>query len=230
MGIEFPVIDASKLFDDPLLGRLMNQIQRGDEDAVRAALKAGVSPNVKGNDGAAPIFFALWPRSTSVLKILLEAGADPMSRRGKNAAPLNYAVRRSDLAFAKLLLDYKADPNSPGENGRVPLVDAMDFETPGMIELLAASGADINAVQGFDSMFLTAVARQNWAAATSLINLGADVHWKRKTGHTGLDFICKSMPRFTDEAINQPRFRPLVAALTKRGIALPCPDQAKRWQ
>lgn len=229
MGIEFPVIDAGQYFDDPALAQLMNKIQLGDEDAVRAALKSGVSPNVKGKDGMRPIYFALWPKTTGVLKILLDAGADPMARRDKNAAPLNFAVRRSDISFAKMLLAYKADPNSPGENGRLPMVDAMDFATPGMVELLAASGANINAIAGFDSMFLTAILRNNWDAAASLIKLGVDVNWKRGTGQTGLDIICSAMPRFTDEAINKARFKPIVDALAKRGVSLPCPDQAKRW-
>src|SRR5512141_1267351 len=60
---------------------------------VRALLQAGVSPNVRDEDGRTPLFSAVLGGSIGLVGLLLEAGAGVSLRDNQGFTPLHFAAQ-----------------------------------------------------------------------------------------------------------------------------------------
>src|SRR5690242_11484072 len=101
---------------------------------------------------------------------------------GEDAAELFRAIRNDDLAYLKSHVA-KIHINARDRRGATLLMHAAAFGSAEVMELLMASGADVNAHNDFDATALL------WAAHDSekarlLIGHGADVNARSKQGRT----------------------------------------------
>ena len=129
-------------------------------ESVVILLKRGADPNLSSN-GESPLYLAI-ARETRILKTLLEYGADPNTKTKLSYTPLGraaackpdifrtlkknggYVGRFPDCGVAlKLLLAAGAKVNEPGWHGNPPITEAVYWNNPESVRLLAQAGADI---------------------------------------------------------------------------------------
>lgn len=111
------------------------------------------------------------------LEYLLQYGANPELRDDKGKSVLNHAVSFESYrslhmtrAITKLLLEHGANPNIVDTSGQSCLNAAMhDLE---LVRLLIEHGADIS--KGKKSVLLSAIAAQDVAAVSMILEAGAD--------------------------------------------------------
>jgi ankyrin repeat protein len=118
----------------------------GDVAEVKRLLKAGADVRKPNGYGVVPMQLAADIASTELIAVLLKAGADPESPNADGETALHRVARAGNVEAAKLLLDAGAKVD-PRENfgGQTPLMWAVARRHPGMVGLLAAKGADVNA-------------------------------------------------------------------------------------
>jgi ankyrin repeat protein len=119
--------------------QLLEAIHRGDTHAVRAALKAGASPNTKATRGATVLMHAAAYAPADAVQALLEAGADVNSVSDAGFTPLMWAA--SDPAKLKLLLAKGADIKAHSKDGNSALILARQNGFTKSIPVLLAAGA-----------------------------------------------------------------------------------------
>ena len=123
---------------------------------------------------------------------LLARGSDLHAKTRWGASALSEAVRRGRIEIAKRLIEHGANINKKDRNGSTPLMGAglLRGREEQVIVFLLNRGAAINAVDRAGS---TAVIRAihgcRYARAGFLIQKGADVHIRDKSGKSALDHL-----------------------------------------
>lgn len=146
-----------------------------DEIAVIDYLLAhGADVNARGDSGYTALHVAAGRGRVRAIERLLKGGADPnaLDVRGP---PLHAAVLQGHADAARALLEGGADPNGRSPDGYTPIMRLADIGLyfPGhteVIKLLAASGADLNAV---DAQGRTVLEGAHRDAVAALIAAGA---------------------------------------------------------
>ena len=151
-------------------------------DAVRAALVAGENPNA----GWLPLRYAIDRPDGQALHALLAGGARA------DARALGYAAISGKPAALESLLDAKAPVNQgyihPGGIHTTALHEAVHAGNPGIVELLIARGADVNAIPSFGYPALNdAVASENMEVIRILMARGANPGLKGFNGTSAKD-------------------------------------------
>ena len=80
-----------------------NLIKRGDEPALRAALEAGLDPNLANQNGWTLLMLAAVEGHVAIGRLLIEKGADLNARNNKHDTALTLATHRGHQLFADLL-------------------------------------------------------------------------------------------------------------------------------
>lgn len=236
MGIKATKLDTSRYFPDPKIAAFVADIQDGNLKRVAEALKGGMNPNVAGNEGIRPLFFIFSASTADVTRALLAAGADPNTRLSGGNTPLYYAVRMENTEFTKALLEWKADPNARVEHNEPIIHEAVLGGQPDQIKLLARAGADINAVWSGTPLYAS-IGAMDWGVAATLLDLGADVHWRSPGGltqYTAAERFCNQLTRSNNPLkatpTNHQAVLELFAAFARRGVVLPCTSEAARFR
>lgn len=146
----------------------------------------------------------------------------------KNVVPLRIAILCAALAAAA--------PHAPAENRQGPptrtasersaanaaLRSAIDSGDVRAVRGAIASGADLNAINGFYTPVVLSLFRQKWEIASLLIDLGARTPTSNKQG-------CRQMGcEATQAAAFASRHAPTLAMLKKRGLDLDAADSDGR--
>ena len=236
MGINASKLDTRRYFSDPKVAAFVADVQDGNLKQVTDMLKAGMSPNVVGNEGFRPLFFVFPARTADVTRALLAAGANPNVRLAGGNTPLYFAVRLENTDFTKALLEAKADPNALAEN-EIPIIhEAVFGGQPEQLKLLAHAGADINVVWG-DTPLYAAIGAMSWRVARTLLDLGADAQWRSPGGLTQYnagESFCNLLTRAQNPLratpTNHQAISELFAAFARRGVVLPCAGEAARFR
>jgi ankyrin repeat protein len=223
-------LDSASYFTDPQAASFVDDVQRGNVARVKAALAAGMNPNVQGHQGFRPIYFVFFAKSPEVLKVLLAAGADPNARLVDGNTPLHFSVRNRDPEFTSALLAAGANPNARGENNRPPIHEAVVQENSAHIPLLASAGADLNAIWGGGTPVMVALEVGQWEQARLLIDLGADLNFKNRRGETALDLACQFIRRVPVNDTNRKGIAGVVQSLSRRNLSLPCEAEVARFR
>ncbi|ORY69131.1 ankyrin repeat-containing domain protein [Leucosporidium creatinivorum] len=84
--------------------------RRGDVDAFRAPLEAGLPPNLTNDKGDTLVMLASYYGHAELVSLLIQHGADPNRINDRGQSPLAGAVFKNELAVIQALLDGGADP------------------------------------------------------------------------------------------------------------------------
>ncbi|WP_188595805.1 ankyrin repeat domain-containing protein [Thermocladium modestius] len=121
---------------DYLSERLLNAAAEGDVGRVKELLGLGVDPNVKNNDGYAPLHYAAIRGNLDVVKYLVEHGADVSARDAGGNTPLHDAAMEGKLDVVKYLVEHGANINARNKDGMTPLDAAMKRRRRDVIDYL----------------------------------------------------------------------------------------------
>jgi ankyrin repeat protein len=117
-----------------------------DVELVRALIKAGANVTLKNQFGTSALTEAAVIGSASAINVLLKAGADPNTKNPEGETPLMAVARSGKVEAASVLLEAGADVNAKEDfGGQSALMWAAAQSQAGMVKLLAAHGADVNA-------------------------------------------------------------------------------------
>jgi hypothetical protein len=120
-------------------------VARGDVDAIKASLAAGVPIDLLAGDGLAPLHWALASTNPLIMGLLLEHGSPVDVRSAEGATPLMNAVQAGAPEKAAFLLDKGADPNARDGRGFTALHRAAEMGHLGITETLLNRGASPDA-------------------------------------------------------------------------------------
>jgi uncharacterized protein len=129
---------------------LADLIRAGNREAVLAAITSPeVDVNAAEPDGSTALLWATYKVDHELVRALLKAGAKANVTTLYGASALGEAVKLGDVELVRMLLDARADPESPNQDGQTALMLASSIGSLKIAELLAAKGANVNAVENF---------------------------------------------------------------------------------
>jgi ankyrin repeat protein len=174
--------------------RLKDAVKRGDTDAVRTLLRAGVDANAADPDGTTPLHWAALAENLEIANLLLTAGAKPAATSRYNITPLALAAEAGNAAIVDRLLEAGVDPNSTSEEDQTALMSAALNGKPEAMRALLRKGAKVNAAEAFkgQTALMFAAGEGNTSAAELLLEFGADQKIKSKAGYTALLFAVRN--------------------------------------
>jgi ankyrin repeat protein/truncated hemoglobin YjbI len=126
------------------------------------------------------------------VNVLLDYGASPDDRGSYGLTALHYAVRGGKLPLIKLLLDRGSQVDALDDDDLTPLLHLSKTRSKAdpipVMELLSASGANLNARDATQSTLLMYFARKGKAAPVQwLLAHGADRNARNKGGKTAAE-------------------------------------------
>jgi len=123
---------------------------KGRKKVAELLLTYKADVNAQDNDGNTPLHNAIKYRQREVAELLLENHADVEAKDKNNYwTALHIAAVDGYLEESKLLLAHKANPNAKGKWDATPLHLAAARGNKMVLELLLASGAEVNAMFNF---------------------------------------------------------------------------------
>ena len=170
----------------PSATALADAAERGDEQAVRALIKAHADVNAPGSGDTSALLWVVRRQDLALAKDLIHAGADVNRPNGYGLRPLYLAIDNSDTAMVRLLLQSKADPSAADPTGEPVLIRAAKIGNLDVVDALLDAGAAVDTPDtGFQQTALMAAARGGYAPVVKrLIERGAQVNAQTRTGPT----------------------------------------------
>jgi ankyrin repeat protein len=171
--------------------------------AAQVLLEHGASVHVQNKNGQTPLHLASQKHFPGIVALLLKFGLDVDAQDNDNMTPLLLALASGAYtlydarvtATVQVLLEHRASVHVWNEKGQTPLHVASEYHLPGIVALLLKFGMDVDA-QDNDNMtpLLLAASRstipssdaRGTTAAQLLLEHGASVHVRNKTGQTPL--------------------------------------------
>jgi ankyrin repeat protein len=161
-------------------------------DLVSTLIERGAEVNSKNEIGMTPLMFASSSGSKECVELLIAHGADVNAQRDDGWTVLIHAIAAGNVDIAKLLMEKGADVGLKNDEGMTALWPAVDNGSTGIVRALIEKGADVEALLGgkkgedFPSPLHLALYRAKPDIAKMLIEAGADVNAKNKSGLTPL--------------------------------------------
>jgi len=179
----------------PLLAALLiDAVKQQDVAATRASIAAHADVNAQEADGFTALHWAAQRNNPELVGILIAAGANVKASSRYHITPLYLACNNGNAAILERLLTAGADANEISLEGQTALMTAAASGDPGAVRLLLKRGADANAVEPSrdQTALMWAAAQGNTLAAADLIEFGAHVGTKSKSGFTPLLFAVRN--------------------------------------
>jgi ankyrin repeat protein len=175
--------EASRAHSAPprteLTADLLTAIRDGDTIRAKALLKRGADVNARDEDGATALMHAAADSNLPVMKLLLEEGADVNATSKSGGTALLWALH--DVERVKLLLKHGAK----GLDAALLTAADVPGATP-VLKLLAEHGANLQYSEKGFTPLMAASRAGNLSAVRYLIDRGADVRARTKSGYTAL--------------------------------------------
>lgn len=165
-----------------------DSVIRGDIEAVRLFLSAGMSPD-EGYTGLPPLMEATRRGHSDIALILIEAGAEVDSKDTYGVTAMMFAAICGSDKVIERLIDEGADVNAKDLDGRTVLIEALTTENDipiSAIRSIVEAGADpnIRIDGGVTPLMLAATGDPD--ALRMLIDAGAEVNARDRRGTTAL--------------------------------------------
>jgi ankyrin repeat protein len=158
---------------------LFTAIRDGDTIRIKALLQRGADVNARDEDRATALMHAAADADLSLMKLLLEKGAEVNATSKSAATALVWALH--DVEKVKLLLKHGAKGLDAAFLGAADIPGA----TP-VLKLLAEHGANLHYRENGFTPLMAASRAGNLSAVRYIIDHGADVRAKTKSGYTAL--------------------------------------------
>ena len=178
------------------LHKIILRLDGGDFELEIAQHTAAI--NAIDSTGRSALYWATKRGDDDVVELLLKANADPNLADNRGTTALSEAARLDSVACMKLLLAANADVHSCDTLLYSALHCAAEFAgSKDLIQLLVQAGADVHrrSIYGGSPLFLTPI-HDNLDAATSLLDLGADIE---SQDHDGDTVLCQTLFQRADE-------------------------------
>jgi uncharacterized protein len=178
--------------------RLADAAMKRDMATVRALLEKGAAVNAPGRDGTPALHWAVRVDDLETARLLLKSGADARLPNRYGLTPLGLACSNGNAALIRLLADAGADVNAADPTGETPLMTAASVGPLDAVRLLVERGAVVDAKDPtFQQTALMFAVRGNHSpVAQFLIDHGADVNARTRTGETPPWVLPNSVPGF----------------------------------
>ncbi|HEX7081526.1 MAG TPA: ankyrin repeat domain-containing protein [Gammaproteobacteria bacterium] len=174
-------------------GELIQAVESGDGQSVRALLEAGAALDEAQADGTTALHVAALRDDLEIADLLLAAGADVHAATRYGVTPLALAAANGSAPMLRRLLEAGADPNETSREGQTALMSAALNGRIEALDVLIAHGADVNAVEPFrgQTALMWAAGAGQAAAVERLVAAGADVAARSHGGFTALLFAVR---------------------------------------
>lgn len=165
-------------------------VEKGDIDAVKLFLAAGMNPNIEDKYGLTVLTHAVQQNHRHIIDALLKAKANVNGTTKTRWGPVSYAARPDSKDILLTLLKHSPDTKSLN----AAFVSAASYGDREMMEMLIKRGADITTVLDGESTIEWALENSITASTTSvtekdridvikyLLALGVDVNIRYNSG------------------------------------------------
>lgn len=178
--------------------RLVEAVQRRDEQAARTLLTQKVDVNATQPDGATAIAWAAHWNHLEIADLLIRAGANVNAANDLSVTPLMLASLNGSVEMVQKLLAAGADAKAVRPSGETALMLAARAGDVSTVKTLVAHGANVNAkTRAGDTALMFAAAEKHPAVMLTLIEGGAEV--RARTDFKKSD-RAKAAPRDISEA------------------------------
>lgn len=174
---------------------LIDAIFNGKIDVIRTLLDKGVNPNLPGNKGFYPLFFAAQENQVEIAELLLNAKADiSKGSTQSRVTPLHKAAWAGHEKMVELLLNRGADKDAVAGEFETPLMTVLGATGDGhfsIVEKLVGWGAQVNppTLPGNNpSPIMKAAYKGNVKIFLYLKEMGADINQANGVGYRTLHY------------------------------------------
>ncbi len=129
-------------FNNPLI----DAVDEGNENKVRALIKSGISPDSVGDFGVTPLMRASFRGNIKLIQLLLESGAYINAADVGGDTALHLAARNGHSAAVEMLLSYGAFIDVTDKEKWTPLMRAVMAKKPDIAKILIDHGANLTSV------------------------------------------------------------------------------------
>jgi hypothetical protein len=210
---------GADLFTDPDARRIARAIAENDTVQLRALKAKGADFNARGEGDETLLTFAIfyWPER---VPLLLELGADPNFNAGPGTGPVYFACVNGKSDAVDALLRAGGKPDVTDRDGTPVIFHTFKGNDTRAFGYLIDAGADVSGRddRGYTLLMATTWHRK-WRESTMLLARGVDPKVVGKYGDS-LESILRDM-HMEPADLADPGYREFVAALTRRGFALP---------
>jgi len=177
---------------------LADAAMNGDAQALKALLKGGADPNVRGQFGTPALHWRVDADDLAGTKLLLDAGANPNGTTERDITALSLAIGNGNAPMVDLLLKAGADPNRLEPTGETPLMMASQAGVPEVVQSLLKRGVPVDAREAsFGQTALMYAARAGQARIVAiLLAAGAQPNVATTVGRTPAFIAPNSVPGF----------------------------------
>jgi hypothetical protein len=165
------------------------------ENVLRATnlfLSRGINPNLRDEHGDSSLHVAIHlNRSEAVLRALLSGGADVTIRDIDGKTPLYIAIEKSRINLIPLLLAHRSDIFAVDNNGITPFEKALHDNNSMVSFLINDVTVFQNDSHGNTMLHLTVRAGENPQIINNILDRGASVNARNKTGDTALTIAAR---------------------------------------
>ena len=138
------------LRDDEMRTPLHSAAYFGNLEVLQKLIEYDADVNAKDRRRRTPFYYAsqgVYPKDSSVHRLLLELGADVNARAIDGSTPLHNASRFGNSEVVRVLLERGADINAGSKDDSTPLHEASSSHSENLevVRLLLENGADVNA-------------------------------------------------------------------------------------
>ena len=169
----------------------------GQIDVARFLLAQGADMAARDDLGFTPLIMAVLSNKPEIAKFLLSQGADINAKDNEGKTAMHWALQnKASSTFVALLAANGANVNAKDDGGLTALHLAALFSQLDALKILVANRADVNAKTSTDG-----TTPLHWAVQADHISLpliqylidhGADINAKDKTGSTPMDTAAKN--------------------------------------
>ena len=169
----------------------MHAAASGNLVAVKVLIEKGADVNAKTSGGYTALRVAAWTGNLELVNLLVGNGADVNSRGPEGETLLVSAANSGNPQVVEFFIIKGLSVNARDESGETVLMHAVRWGHLDLMRDLISKEAGLNTEDESGEAVRTAASRKSLKMLKYLIDEGADVKAKDKTGRTALTIACE---------------------------------------